>query len=155
MANEEPYWVRDHREHQQREADIRAKRNPPPPKSTGVVPLLRWERRIRWWPKYDWERYDTVTYGDDRSPADKGHQLREIQDTASLGEDEDGFAITSVEVLYIPSICEQYPQDCGYIIVHKQNTPEEEVLCEGGFETIEDARHAATQALAHLVERSA
>jgi hypothetical protein len=95
-----------------------------------------------------------VTYGDDRSPAGKGHELREIQDTASLGEDEDGFAITSVEVSYRPSICEQCSQDCGDIIVHKPNTPEEEVLCESGFETIEDARDAATQALAHLLERS-
>jgi len=155
MTNDEPYWVRYHRERQQRESEIRAKRDPPPPKSTEVVPLLRWERRIRWWPKYDWERYDKVTYGDDRSPAKEGYELREIRDIASLGEDEEGFSITSVEVSYSPYVCEDWPQQCGYLIVYKADRPEEETLCEDGFETMDEARDAATQALAYLLQRSA
>jgi hypothetical protein len=155
MTNEEPYRVQYHREHQEKEAAVPAKRNPPPPKATGVVPLRHWQRTITWWPKYDWERYDTITHGDDLSPADRGHKLREIQDMALLGKDEDGFPVTSVEASYTPYLCEERPQDCGYTIIHKANTPDEEVVCEGGFDTIDDTREGATRALAYILQHPA
>jgi hypothetical protein len=152
---EEPYWVRDYREHQEREAAHRAARNSPPAKSTTITPLLNWDRTITWWPKYDWERYDRVTSGNDLSPADQGYKLRGIRDMALLGEDADGFAITSVEVTYSTYICDECPQECGYIILHKADTPEEECVCEDGFTTIDQAREAATQALAAILVRDA
>lgn len=152
---EEPYWVRDHREHREMEAALAAKRNPPPPKATGVVPLLRWERTISWWPKYDWERYDKITYAGDTSPANDGYQLREVRDMALLDYDEEGFPVTSIEVSYSPYICEECPQDCGYIILYKADTQDEECACEDGFETIDAAREAATQALAAILQRRA
>jgi hypothetical protein len=154
VTNEEPYWVRYQRELHERNAETQAKRNPPPPKATSVVPLLRWKRTITWWPKYEWERYNTITHGDDLSPADKGRELMQIQDLAVIGNDDDDFPGTSVEVSYHPYICEERPQDCGYIIIHKADTPAEEVVCEDGFNTIDDAKRAATQALAHVLQRS-
>lgn len=154
---EEPYWVRYHRELRERNTAAEAVRNPPPPKVTDIVPLLHWDRTIRWWPKYNWERYDTVTCGNDLSPADRGYKLREIRDLALIydGGGEDEFLITSIEVTYRPSVCEECPQECCYFITHKCDTPDEEVVCEDGFKTIDDARQAAAQAFAAIVKRGA
>jgi hypothetical protein len=151
----EPYWVRDHQEHQEREAAQRAVQNPPPAKSTAIRPLLHWDRTITWWPKHDWERYDKVTTGNDLSPADQGYKLHGIRDMAFLGENADGFPTTSVEVIYSAYICDECPQECGYIIVHKCDSSDEESVCEDGFKTIDEAREAATQALAALLIRDA
>lgn len=110
---------------------------------------------MTWRPKYEWERYDRVSYGDDLRPGKEGHKLREIRERASIGADEEGFPVTFVEVLYSPHICDECPQECGYIITHAPDTPEQEVLCEDGFETINDAREAATQAVAAILQRTA
>jgi hypothetical protein len=151
---EEPYWVRDHREHLEREAAGRAYLHPPPPKvekTDNVVPLLEWDRRIRWWPLHKWERYETISRGDDMSPSDREHKLWDIRDLAVLGEDEEGFPVTSVEVWFSPETCEECPQDCGYVIIHKADTADEQVVCEGNFDSIEEAREEAVKALAALL----
>lgn len=151
---QEPYWVRDHREHREREAEVAAYLNPPPDKvekTAGIVPLLRWDRTTKWWPKSDWERFDIIA--GDLSPAERGYELREIRDMVFLGEGEDGFPVTSVEVWYSPEICEECPQDCGYVIIHNSNRQNEEVVCEGNFSTIEEAREEATKALAAILCR--
>jgi DNA-binding transcriptional MerR regulator len=59
MTDIEPYWVRYHRELTERNKQTLAHLNPTPPKSANNIPLLNWDRTINWWPKHDWERYDT------------------------------------------------------------------------------------------------
>ncbi|MCL2645061.1 MAG: hypothetical protein FWD51_06350 [Betaproteobacteria bacterium] len=154
MTDFEPHWVKYHRELIARNEASHAHLNPVPPKSTSAVPLLKWERTINWWPKHDWERYDTVTCGSDLSPADRGYKIRRIQDMALLGEDAEGFPRTSIEVIYSPHICDECPQECFYQINHKHDTPNEEFAIEGEFKTIDEAREAALQALAYLLEKS-
>lgn len=153
---EDPYWLRYHREKQALEAAVRASRNPPPPpKATAVVPLLRWRRTITWWPRYDVGRHDKVTFGNDFSPAGEGYELKAIQDNACFGEGEDGLPITSLEVSYSAAIGDQCPEECRYIITLQPDTPNEDVVCENGFETLEAARKAATQALGAILQRGA
>jgi hypothetical protein len=154
MTDNEPYWVKYHRELAERNEQARSILNPPPPKSTNTVPLLTWERTINWWPKHDWERYDTVTCGSDLSPADRGYKIRQIRDMALLGEDAEGFPSTSVEVFYSPYICDECPQECYCQILHKYDTPDEEFAIEGDFKTIDEAKESAAQALAYLVQKS-
>jgi hypothetical protein len=40
-------------------------------------------------------------------------------------------------------------------MLYKADTPDEDSVCENGFKTIEDARTAAAQALAAILQRDA
>jgi hypothetical protein len=150
---DEPYWVRYHRENQAQEAAHRAARNTPPPKSAAAVPLLFWARTVYWWPKREWERREVRS--NDLALAAKGYELREIRDVAVFDRGQDGIGVTSVEASYSPHLTEHLPQQCGYIVTFKADTPDEEVLCEDGFANIAEARKAASQALAAILQRRA
>jgi hypothetical protein len=43
---------------------------------------------------------------------------------------------------------------CGYTIIHKANTPNEEGVCENGFNTLDNAREGATRALAYILQHA-
>jgi hypothetical protein len=43
--------------------------------------------------------------------------------------------------------------EAGYTIIDKANTPDEEVVCEGGLNTVDDA--GATRALAYILQHAA
>ena len=60
--------------------------------------------------------------------------------------------MTSIEVTYHPYVCEECRQECGYVITHKCDRPDEEVVCEDGFKTVDDARQAAAQAFAAILK---
>jgi hypothetical protein len=122
--------------------------------ATNILPMLRWRRTITWWPKHDWDRYGKTTLGDDLSPADEGNKLKQIEDRASLGDNEEG-ANTIIDVTYSPYICDECPQTCGFSITHNANVEGEDWVAEEGFKTIDEAKAAAEAVLVRILKGDA